>query len=219
MAVSIRISSSSKPGTKRTLRMGTLNQVPDTEGIVRRELRQKCELGTQMRGCHAPWLPRTKRIGALEPLFPLLILMTRGDVLRYALAFALRRARKIMRGLKDALTEDEPYAVALHRPRDATGQARPSRERPCRCRRSWRVGARLRLFRGGAGPTVGCPSAHPRRGKAHRQAAGAAEVLETGCERGTLPWLKHPSCEKSRETNEHLSCVVRLEARRKRHRF
>jgi hypothetical protein len=33
--------------------MGTLNQVPDTEGIVPRELRQKCELGTQTRGCQA----------------------------------------------------------------------------------------------------------------------------------------------------------------------
>jgi hypothetical protein len=33
--------------------------------------------------------------------------MTRGDVLRYAIAFALRRARKIVRGLKEALTEAE----------------------------------------------------------------------------------------------------------------
>ena len=40
--------------------------------------------------------------------------MTRGDVLRYAIAFALRRARKIVRGLKEALTEDERYAVAEH---------------------------------------------------------------------------------------------------------
>jgi hypothetical protein len=31
--------------------------------------------------------------------------------------------------------------------------------------------------------------------------------------------LKHPGRDKSRETNEHLSCLVRLEARRKRHRF
>jgi hypothetical protein len=29
------------------------NQVPDTETTVRRELRQKCELGTQTRGCQA----------------------------------------------------------------------------------------------------------------------------------------------------------------------
>jgi hypothetical protein len=29
-------------------------------------------------------------------------------------AFALRRARKIVRGLKEALTEDERYAVADH---------------------------------------------------------------------------------------------------------
>jgi hypothetical protein len=33
-------------------------------------------------------------------------------VLRYAIAFALRRARKIVRGLKEGLTEDERYAVA-----------------------------------------------------------------------------------------------------------
>ena len=40
--------------------------------------------------------------------------MTRGDVLRYAIAFALRRARKMVRGLKQGLTEDERYAVADH---------------------------------------------------------------------------------------------------------
>jgi hypothetical protein len=40
--------------------------------------------------------------------------MTRGDVLRYAIAFALRRARKIIRGLKDGLTEEERFAVADH---------------------------------------------------------------------------------------------------------
>ena len=40
--------------------------------------------------------------------------MTRGDVLRYAIAYALRRARKIVRGLKDALTEEERYVVADH---------------------------------------------------------------------------------------------------------
>ena len=40
--------------------------------------------------------------------------MTRGDVLRYAIAFALRRARKIVRGLQEVLTEDERYAVAEH---------------------------------------------------------------------------------------------------------
>jgi hypothetical protein len=40
--------------------------------------------------------------------------MTRGEVLRYAIAFALRRARKIIRGLKDGLTEEERYAVADH---------------------------------------------------------------------------------------------------------
>ena len=40
--------------------------------------------------------------------------MTRGDVLRYAIAFALRRAGKIIRGLKQGLTEEERYAVADH---------------------------------------------------------------------------------------------------------
>ena len=40
--------------------------------------------------------------------------MTRGDVLRYAIAYALRRARKIVRGLKEGLTEEERYVVADH---------------------------------------------------------------------------------------------------------
>jgi hypothetical protein len=33
--------------------------------------------------------------------------MTSGEVLKYAIAFALMRARKIVRGLKEGLTEDE----------------------------------------------------------------------------------------------------------------
>jgi hypothetical protein len=40
--------------------------------------------------------------------------MTRGDVLKHSIAFALRRAWKIVRGLKDGLTEHERYAVADH---------------------------------------------------------------------------------------------------------
>ena len=40
--------------------------------------------------------------------------MTKGEVLRYAIAFALRCSRKIVRGLKEALTEEERYAVADH---------------------------------------------------------------------------------------------------------
>jgi hypothetical protein len=32
--------------------------------------------------------------------------MTKGEVLRYAIAFALRRSRKIIRGLKEGLTEE-----------------------------------------------------------------------------------------------------------------
>jgi hypothetical protein len=40
--------------------------------------------------------------------------MTRGDLLRYAIAFALMRARKIVRGIREGLTEAERYAVADH---------------------------------------------------------------------------------------------------------
>jgi hypothetical protein len=38
--------------------------------------------------------------------------MTGGEVLRYA--FALRRSRKIVRGLKEGLSEDERFAVVDH---------------------------------------------------------------------------------------------------------
>ena len=38
----------------------------------------------------------------------------RGEVLRYRIAFALLRARKIVRGLKEGLTEAERFAVADH---------------------------------------------------------------------------------------------------------
>jgi hypothetical protein len=38
--------------------------------------------------------------------------MTRGEVLRFAIAFALRRSRKIIRGLQEGLTEEERFAVA-----------------------------------------------------------------------------------------------------------
>jgi hypothetical protein len=40
--------------------------------------------------------------------------MTRGEVLRYAIAYALRRSRKIIRGLKEGLSEYERHAVADH---------------------------------------------------------------------------------------------------------
>jgi hypothetical protein len=40
--------------------------------------------------------------------------MTRAEILRHTLAYALMRARKIIRGLKQGLTEDERYAVADH---------------------------------------------------------------------------------------------------------
>jgi hypothetical protein len=35
-------------------------------------------------------------------------------MLRYAVAYALMRSRKIVRGLKEGLTEEERYAVADH---------------------------------------------------------------------------------------------------------
>jgi hypothetical protein len=40
--------------------------------------------------------------------------MTRGQVLTYAIAYALTRSRKIVRGLKEGLTEQERFAVADH---------------------------------------------------------------------------------------------------------
>jgi len=40
--------------------------------------------------------------------------MTRGDMLRYRIAFALSRAVKIVRGLRQGLTEPERHAVADH---------------------------------------------------------------------------------------------------------
>ena len=40
--------------------------------------------------------------------------MTRGEVLRYRIAFALSRASKIVRGVRQGLSEGERYAVADH---------------------------------------------------------------------------------------------------------
>jgi hypothetical protein len=37
---------------------------------------------------------------------------TRGDMLSFAIAFALRGARKLVRGLRQELTEEERYRVA-----------------------------------------------------------------------------------------------------------
>jgi hypothetical protein len=37
---------------------------------------------------------------------------TRGDMLRFAIAFALKEARKIVRGLRQGLSEDERYQIA-----------------------------------------------------------------------------------------------------------
>ena len=37
---------------------------------------------------------------------------TRGDMLRFAIAFALMRARKLVRGLRQGLSEDERYLIA-----------------------------------------------------------------------------------------------------------
>ena len=36
----------------------------------------------------------------------------RGDMLRFAIAFALMRARKLVRGLRHGLSEDERYLIA-----------------------------------------------------------------------------------------------------------
>jgi hypothetical protein len=36
----------------------------------------------------------------------------RGDMLRFAIAFALRRARKLVRGLRQVLTEEERFQIA-----------------------------------------------------------------------------------------------------------
>jgi len=57
------------------------------------------------------------RVLAAAPLtsVPLLFscpMQTRGDVLRFAIAFALMKARKVVRGLRHGLTEAERYAVA-----------------------------------------------------------------------------------------------------------
>jgi len=40
--------------------------------------------------------------------------LTKGEVLKYAIAFALRHSRKIIRGLKEGRTEEERYAIADH---------------------------------------------------------------------------------------------------------
>jgi hypothetical protein len=40
--------------------------------------------------------------------------MTRGEALRYAIAYVLRRSRKVIRGPKEGLTEEERCAVADH---------------------------------------------------------------------------------------------------------
>ena len=47
--------------------------------------------------------------------------------LRYAIAFALRRARKVVRGLKERLSESERYAVADHVVRQLKGRGDPWR--------------------------------------------------------------------------------------------
>jgi hypothetical protein len=40
--------------------------------------------------------------------------MTRGDILKYRIAYALIRTSKIIRGLRQGLTEAERFAVADH---------------------------------------------------------------------------------------------------------
>ena len=40
------------------------------------------------------------------------VFLTRGEMLAFAISFALRRAKKIVRGLSRGLTEEERHAVA-----------------------------------------------------------------------------------------------------------
>jgi hypothetical protein len=52
--------------------------------------------------------------GRIDNLVPFLFsrIPTRGDLLSFAIAFALRGARKLVRGLRQKLTEEERYRVA-----------------------------------------------------------------------------------------------------------
>ena len=77
--------------------------------------------------------------------------MTRGDVLRYAIAYALLRAREIVRGLREALTEEHRFAVADHGNSSSTarslGAVRRGKARPRTndvATRLWRDRAYLR---------------------------------------------------------------------------
>jgi hypothetical protein len=42
----------------------------------------------------------------------MIAMRTRGDMLRFAVAFALRGARKLVRGLRQGLSEEERFRVA-----------------------------------------------------------------------------------------------------------
>ncbi len=66
--------------------------------------------------------------------------MTRGDIVEYAIAYALIRARKIAPGLKDGLTEAERYAVADHVVRQLKERGDPWRlDNPWRLDDPWRL--------------------------------------------------------------------------------
>jgi hypothetical protein len=61
----------------------------------------------------AAWRDYAK--SAVELMFPVCShseMRTRGDMLSFAIAFALRGARKLVRGLREELTEEERYRVA-----------------------------------------------------------------------------------------------------------
>jgi hypothetical protein len=79
--------------------------------------------------------------------------MTKGEVLSYAIAFALRRSRKIIRGLKEGLTEEVRYAVADHAVAQLKERGDPWRlneEAPTAgppSRRQWNLGQRQALGR------------------------------------------------------------------------
>ncbi len=58
---------------------------------------------------------------------------TRGDILSFAIAFALRGARKLVRGLRQELTEEERYRIAddvVHRLKQHGDPWRLSEELP-----------------------------------------------------------------------------------------
>jgi hypothetical protein len=86
---------------------------------------------------------------------------TRGDMLSFAIAFALRGARKLVRGLREELTEEERYRVAndvVHRlkqhgdPLAAVRRITATRQRTLNVSSGQEMGLRA----GGSGALQGC---------------------------------------------------------------